>query len=78
MVAHTLEVAFKIFSLNDHRTPAIVGVETERLSIEQVLVEEQDHMVVCIVDKTERADAAWFESEVLEHTFRASKGEFAR
>ena len=78
MVAHTLEVAFKIFSLNDHRTPAIVGVETERLSIEQVLVEEQDHMVVRIVDKTERADAAWFESEVLEHAFGAGKGEFAR
>ena len=35
-------------------------------------------MVVCIIDKTERADAAWFESEVLEHAFGAGKGEFAR
>ena len=35
-------------------------------------------MVVRIVDKTERADAAWFESEVLEHAFGAGKGEFAR
>ena len=35
-------------------------------------------MVVLVVDKTERADAAWFESEVFEHTFGASKREFAR
>jgi hypothetical protein len=35
-------------------------------------------MVVCIVDKTKRADTTGFESEVFEHTLGASKGEFAR
>ena len=78
MIAHALEVAFKILSLDDHRAPAIVGVKTERLSLQEVLVEEQDHMVICIVDKTKRADATGFKSEVFEHTLGASKGEFAR
>ena len=78
MIAHTLEVALEVLQLDDYRTPAIVGVETERLSIEQVLIEEQDHMVVCIVDKTERADTAWFQTKVFEHTLGTSEGEFAR
>ena len=78
MVAHALEVALEVLATDDHRASAVVGMETERLSIEQVLIEEQDHMVVRIVNKTERADAAWFESEILEHTFVAGKGEFAR
>ena len=40
MVAHTLEVAFKILPLDDYRASAIIGVETERLGMEEVLVEE--------------------------------------
>ena len=35
-------------------------------------------MVVCIVDKTERADTAWFQTKVFEHTLGTSEGEFAR
>ena len=78
MVAHALEVALEVFALDDHRTPAIVRVETERLGLKEVLVEEQDDMVLLVVDKTERADAAWFKSKVLEHALGAGKGEFAR
>ena len=78
MVAHALEVALKVLSLDDHRASAVVRMETERLGLEEVLIEEEDHMVVRIIDKTERADTTGFESEVLEHTFGAGKGEFAR
>jgi hypothetical protein len=73
-----LEVAFKILSLDDHRASAVVRVKTERLSLQEVLVEEEDHVVLCVVDKTKRADTTGFESEVFEHTLGASKGEFAR
>jgi hypothetical protein len=40
MVANALEVAFKILSLDDHRASAVVRVKTERLSLQEVLVEE--------------------------------------
>ena len=78
MVAHALEVALKVLSLDDHRASAVVRVETERLSLQEVLVKEEDHVVVCIVDQTKWADTTGFESEVFEHTLGASKGEFAR
>ena len=77
MIAHTLEVAFKILSLDDHRTSAVVGMKTERLGLKEVLVEEQDDMVLLIIDQAKRADTTWFESEVLEHAFGAGEREFA-
>jgi hypothetical protein len=78
MVAHALEVALEVLALDDHRASAVVRMETERLSLQEVLVEEEDHVVLCVVDKTKRADTTGFESEVFEHTLGASKGEFAR
>ena len=33
MVAHALEVALEVLATDDYRTPAIVGVETERLGL---------------------------------------------
>ena len=40
MVANALEVALEVLSLDDHRASAVVRMETERLGIEQVLIEE--------------------------------------
>ena len=40
MVAHALEVALKVLSLDDHRASAVVRMETERLSLQEVLVKE--------------------------------------
>jgi hypothetical protein len=71
-------VAWEVLALDDYRTPAIVRVKTERWSLQEVLVKEEDHVVVCIVDQTKWADTTGFESEVFEHTLGASKGEFAR
>ena len=75
---YILEVSLKILQLDDHRASAVVGMETERLSIEEVLVEEQDHMVFGVVDKTEGTNASWLEAKVFEHTFGAGEGKFAR
>ena len=68
----------EVLALDDHRASAIVRVETERLGLQEVLVEEEDHVVICVVDQAKRADTTGFESEVFEHTLGASKGEFAR
>ena len=78
LVAYELEVALEILSLDDYRASAIVRVKTERLSLQEVLVEEEDHVVLFIVDQTKWANATGFESEVFEHTFGAGEGEFAR
>lgn len=40
MIAHTLEVVLEVLATDDYRTPAIVGVKTERLSLQEVLVKE--------------------------------------
>lgn len=40
MVAHALEVALEVLATDDYRTSAVVRVETERLSLQEVLVEE--------------------------------------
>lgn len=57
MIAHTLEVVLEILATDDYRTPAIIGMEAERLGLEEVLVEEQDDMVLLVVDQAKRADA---------------------
>lgn len=75
---YILEVSLKILQLDDHRASAVVGVKAERIGLEEVLIEEQDHMVVCVVDKTEGANASWLEAKVFEHAFGAGEGKFAR
>ena len=40
LVAYELKVALEVFTLDDHRASAIVRVKTERLSLQEVLVEE--------------------------------------
>ena len=40
MVAHALEVALEILSLDDHCATAVIGVKTERLGLQEVLVQE--------------------------------------
>lgn len=58
MVAHALEVALEVLPLDDYRATAVIGVEAERISLKEVLIQEQDHMVVLIVDEAEGANAS--------------------
>ena len=61
----------------DDGTAAVVGMEAERRSGLQAGIQEKDHMVVRIVDKSERTDAARFESQITHHPFGRSEREFA-
>ena len=60
MVAHALEVALEVLPLDDYRATAVIGVKTERISLEEVLIEEQDHMMLFVVDQTKWTHATWF------------------
>jgi hypothetical protein len=40
MIAHALEVVLEVLATDDHRASAVIGVKTERLSLQEVLVEE--------------------------------------
>ena len=53
----------------DDCTAAIVGMEAERRSGLQTGIQEKDHMVVRVVDESERTDAARFESQITHHPF---------
>ena len=33
MVAHALEVVLEVLATDDYRTPAVIGMETERLGL---------------------------------------------
>lgn len=62
---------------DDNRAAAIVGMEGEGLCCLEGSVEEEVDMVLSVVDKSERGDAAWFETEVFHHAFGRGKGELA-
>ena len=40
MVAHALEVSLEVLALDDYRASAVIGVEAERISLKEVLIEE--------------------------------------
>ena len=61
----------------DDCTAAVVGMETKRRSGLQAGIQEKDHMVVRVVDESERTDAARFESQISHHPFGRSEREFA-
>ena len=53
----------------DDGTAAVVGMEAERRSGLQTGIQEKDHMVVRVVDESERTDATGFESQITHHPF---------
>jgi hypothetical protein len=56
LVAYELKVALEVFTFDNHRASAIIGVKTERLGLQEVLVKEQDDMVLLVINQTKRAD----------------------
>ena len=51
-------------------------MKTQRFGVPQAAVQEQDHMVIDVVDKSERTDTARFQAKVLHHSFGRRKREF--
>lgn len=78
---HPISDRFEVLSellLTDHyRATAIVGVETERSGVLQVLVEKQDYVMFGIIDQPEGTDAAGFQPEITHHPLGACEREFA-
>ena len=52
-------------------------METQAGGVEEVLVDEEVHLVVFIVDEAEGGDAAWFQAEVFLHAGFRGEGELA-
>ena len=67
-VAHRLEVAHKLLIRDNYRTSAIVGVEAQTWCIFEVVVEEEVHVILLIVDKSKRRHRARLQAEIALHT----------
>ena len=52
-------------------------METQAGGVQQVLVDEEVHFVVLVIDEAERGDAAGLQAEVFLHTSFRSEGELA-
>ena len=63
---------------DDDCAATIIGVETERRGVFQTAVQKEDDMMVRVVDKAERTDAAGLQTQIAHHAFRRSEREFAR
>ena len=77
IVAHTLQVALKVFILYHHRASAVIRVKGEGGGVPDVLIEKEIDFVVLIIYQAEGRHAAWLQAQILHHPFGRGKGEFA-
>ena len=76
---------FEVLKADNYCASAIIWVKGERLSagfrivpiVQQAFVEEEVHMMLCVVDESEGRNAARLKSQVLHHPLWRSKGELA-
>ena len=76
-IPHTSQIAFEVLAADDHSATAVVGMERQSFGMPEVIIKEKMHMMVGIVDKSERRHTARFEPQILHHALRRSKREFA-
>ena len=69
-VAHRFEVTHKLIVRDDYRTSAIVGVEAQTFGLFEVLVEEEMHVILLVVDESEWRYRARLQTEIALHTLR--------
>ena len=62
---------------NDNRSRVVVGVEAQASGVQEVLVDEEVHLVVLVVDEAEGGDAAGLQAEVFLHAGLRGEGELA-
>ena len=67
-VAHRFEVAHKLLVRDNHRTSAVVGVETQTLRIFEVLVEEEVSVILLVIDKSEWRYRARLQTQITLHS----------
>ena len=76
-IPHSLQKLDKVLLANDNRPRVIVGMEAQAWGVQEVLVDEEVHFVVLVVDEAERGDAAGLQTEVFLHTGLRGEGELA-
>ena len=76
-VAHRFEVAQKLLARDNHRTSAVVGVETQTLGSLQILVEEEMRVILLVIDKSEGRYRAGFQAEITLHSLWRGKTQLA-
>lgn len=76
-VAHEGEVALEVLAAYHHRTAAVVGMEREGLCPAQVLVEEEVHMALRVVDESEGRHAARLQSQIFHHALGRGERELS-
>ena len=76
-IPHRIQKLNKILLTNDNRPSVVIGMETQAGGVEEVLVNEEMHLVVLVVDEAERGDAARLQAEVFLHPCLRCEGQFA-
>ena len=84
-IADEGKVSLEILEADDDSSPAIVGMEGQRLAaririvavIKQASIEEEVYMMLPVVDESEGRNAARFEPKVLHHAFWRSERELS-
>ena len=77
LIPHRLQKLHKVFLANDNRPRVVIGMEAQARGIQEVLVDEEVHLVVLVVDEAEGGDAAGLQAEVFLHALLRGEGELA-
>ena len=77
-IADALQVLLEGRAGDDHRTAAVVRVETEAVCLQEVLVQEENDVVLGVIDESEGTHAAGFQAQVAHHTLGTGKRQLAR
>ena len=76
-IPHRLQKLDKVLLANDNRPRVVIGMEAQARGIQKVLVDEEMHLVVRVVDEAEGGDAARLQAEVFLHAGLRGEGELA-
>ena len=73
LVADRMEVLLKGGLADHHRAAAVIRVKTERSSLLETTVQKQDHVVLRVIDQSERTHAARLQTQIPHHPLRRGK-----
>ena len=67
-IPHRIQKLNEVLILDDDGGSIIVGMEAQPWGVLQILVDENMHVMLFVVDQAEGGDAAGFQAEILVHT----------
>ena len=76
-IPHRVQKLDEIGVADDDGACVVVGMEAQARGIQEVLVDEEVHIVVLVVDEAERGDAARFQAEIFLHASLRCESELA-